>query len=123
MGGKSVAAGDAILNAAGIPTFAYPDTAARAFTYMWRYTYNLRGLYETPTLADQSELENAARDEVTQFIDNARRQGRVLLTEFESKKLLSLYGIPTVETRAASSEDEAAKIASELGFPVVLKVL
>ena len=48
MGGKSVAEGIAILNAANIPTFSYPDTAARAFTYMWKYTYNLRGLYETP---------------------------------------------------------------------------
>src|SRR5208337_4935633 len=48
MGGDGVAEGTAILNAAGIPTFSYADTAARAFTYMWRYTYNLRGLYETP---------------------------------------------------------------------------
>src|SRR6202045_304830 len=48
MGGKLVAAGVAALNEAGIPTFSYPDTAARAFAYMWRYSYNLRGLYETP---------------------------------------------------------------------------
>jgi acetyltransferase len=123
MGGKSVAAGDAVLNSAGIPTFTYPDTAARAFTYMWRYTYILRGLYETPTLAGQSEMESASRTQAEQFIQNARQQGRVLLNEVESKHLLSLYGIPTVETRAAASEDEAAKIASELGFPVVLKVL
>jgi acetyltransferase len=45
MGGRMVAEGEAILNHAGIPTFAYPDTAARAFVYMWRYAYNLRGLY------------------------------------------------------------------------------
>ena len=122
MGGNSVAGGEAALNSAGIPTFPYPDTAARAFTYMWRYTYNLRGLYETPTLTDQSEPGGASRNQVEQIIHNARKQGRVLLTELESKQLLSLYGIPTVETRAAASEDEAATIASELGFPVVLKV-
>ncbi len=122
MGGDSIAAGEGALNSAGIPTFSYPDTAARAFTYMWRYTYNLRGLYETPTLADQSEMESASRTQVGQIIQNVRRQGRVLLNELESKQLLSLYGIPTVETRAAASEDEAATIASELGFPVVLKV-
>ncbi len=122
MGGNSVAAGEAVLNAAGIPTFPYPDTAARAFTYMWRYTYNLRGLYETPTFAESSE-EKPACDQVQQFIQNARSRGRVLLNELESKQLLSLYGIPTVETRAAASEDEAAKLAAELGFPVVLKVL
>ena len=123
MGGNSIAAGEAILNAAGIPTFPYPDTAARAFTYMWRYSCNLRGLYETPALTDQSEVGSAARTQVEQIIQNARQQGRVLLTELESKRLLSLYGIPTVETRAAATEDEAATIASQLGFPVVLKVL
>ena len=122
MGGNAVAAGDAALNSAGIPTFPFPDTAARAFTYMWRYTYNLRALYETPTLAEDSELGNAARDQVEQIIQNSRKQGRLLLTELESKQLLSLYGIPTVETRVAASEDEAAAIALKLGFPIVLKV-
>jgi acetyltransferase len=122
MGGNSVAAGEAILNSAGIPTFSYPDTAARAFTYMWRYTYNLRGLYETPLLAEQSEVEGESRNQVEQIIQNARKNGRVLLNELESKQLLSRYGIPAVETRAASSGDEAAAIASEIGFPVVLKV-
>jgi acetyltransferase len=123
MGGSSVAAGEAALNAAGIPTFPYPDTAARAFTYMWRYTYNLRGLYETPALPDQSEMESESRQHVERIIQHARKSGRVLLTELESKRILSFYGIPTNETRAAASEDEAVTMASQFGFPVVLKVL
>ena len=41
MGGVDVAAGEEILNRANIPTFPYPDTAARAFNYMWQYSYNL----------------------------------------------------------------------------------
>jgi acetyltransferase len=122
MGGNSIAAGEAALNSAGIPTFSYPDTAARAFTYMWRYSYNLRGLYETPTLTENSELGSASRDQVEQIIRNARGQGRTLLTEFESKQLLSLSGIPTAETRVATGEDEAVNLASRIGFPVVLKV-
>jgi acetyltransferase len=122
MGGNSIAVGEAELNAAGIPTFSYPDTAARAFTYMWRYTYNLRGLYETPTLTENSELENSAREQIARIIENARSHDRVLLNEFESKQVLSLYGIPTVETQVAGSEDEAAVLAAKLGFPVVLKV-
>ena len=45
MGGVEVAAGEAIINRAGIPTYPYPDMAARAFSYMWRYSYNQdRGL-------------------------------------------------------------------------------
>ncbi len=122
MGGVSIAAAEKILNAAGIPTFSYPDTAARAFTYMWRYTYNLHGLYETPTLVESLEPEGAARSRTAELIKKARSRGRVLLTELESKQILSYYGIPTVETRFAKSEDEALKCAGEIGYPVVLKV-
>jgi acetyltransferase len=122
MGGASTAAGEVILNAAGIPTFPYPDTAARSFTYMWRYSYNLRGLYETPTLAEGTDIDAASRRGVETIIETARRRGRVLLNEFESKQILSHYGIPTVETRIAQDESEAVLCARDIGYPVVLKV-
>jgi acetyltransferase len=122
MGGMSVASGEKDLNTAGIPTFSFPDTAARAFTYMWRYSYNLHGLYETPTLVEPLAPEGASRSRATEVIDKARSRGRVLLTELESKQILSYYGIPTVETRTAENEDEAVKHASEISYPVVLKV-
>jgi acetyltransferase len=122
MGGKMVAAGVEALNAAGIPTFSYPDTAARAFDYMWRYTYNLRGLYETPSLVMEVEEGTSARAKADEILASARRDGRTLLNEVESKQVLASYGIPVVETRMASSEKEAAEIARSLGFPVVLKV-
>ncbi len=123
MGGVSVAPGEKALNTAGIPTFPYPDTAARAFTYMWRYSYNLHGLYETPTLVESLEPEGASRSGTAEVIDQARNRGRVMLTELESKQILSYYGIPVVETRAANTDDEAVKHASEIGYPIVLKVL
>jgi acetyltransferase len=121
MGGLGVAAGEAVLNAAGIPTFAFPDTAARAFNYLWRYSYNLRGLYQTPALSEV-EVDSAACQEVHELINRARGSGRTLLAEAESKQLLTLYGIPTVETRVATSEPEAVSLAREIGFPVVLKL-
>jgi acetyltransferase len=122
MGGASIAEGETILNDAGIPTFSYPDTAARAFTYMWRYTYNLRGLYETPALAEGLELDPNYRQQAENIIQTARSQGRVLLNEFESKQILSCYGIPTIETQIARIEDAAVSCARTLGYPVVLKI-
>jgi acetyltransferase len=120
MGGAEVAAGEAILNRAGIPTFPYPDTAARAFQYMWRYSDNLKGLYETPSYdAGPTPLE---RQEAGSIIRAARQEGRTLLTELESKRLLSAYGIPTVQTLAASSEERAVEMARQIGYPVVLKL-
>ena len=123
MGGDGVAEGTAILNAAGIPTFSYPDTAARAFTYMWRYTYNLRGLYDTPALVGGSEVAADARSKVSETVLRVRAHGGTMLNEFEAKKLLALYGIPVVETRMAENEEQAVACAAEIGYPVVLKLL
>jgi acetyltransferase len=121
MGGPDVQAGEMILNRAGIPTFNYPDTAARAFYYMWRYTYNLRGLYETPSMpvggAGQSRTVEA-----TDLINATLAKGRTLLDEAESKKLLAAYDIPTVRTVVALTATDAVREAAAIGFPVVLKL-
>jgi len=122
MGGAEVTAGEAILNQASIPTFEYPDTAARVFAYMWRYADNLRALYETPILPAPGEEQAPDQSAATAIVDAARRARRVLLTEAESKRLLAAYGIPTVETRVATTADEAARIADELGYPVAVKL-
>ena len=119
MGGPNVADGREILNQAGIPTFDNPDTAARAFNNMWRYTYNLRGIYETPSLAGgDGEVHDRARD----LLADVRDAGRTLLTESESKNLLAAYEIPTTKTRVARDVEEATDHAGEIGYPVVLKL-
>ena len=122
MGGDDVSAGENILNRAGIPTFPYPDAAARAFHYLWQYSYNLKGLYETPTAVEGTVADPTARTQTTELLNAARREGRELLTEEESKRVLAAYGIPTVTTRVAASEDEAVERANEIGYPVVLKL-
>ena len=120
MGGAEMTAGIDILHQAGIPTFPFPDTAARIFDYMWRYSYNLAGLYETPALrSEENGFDRAAADSIVQ---KARRAGRTILTEVESKQLLATYGIPTVPTFAAHTEEEAVSWAEGIGFPVVLKL-
>jgi acetyltransferase len=122
MGGKDVAGGITALNAAGIPTFSYPDTAARVFELMWRYTYNLRGIYETPVIAEDPASGNSERARAQAILSAARGNARTLLTEYESKQLLALYGIPTVETRIARTAEQAAEAASQIGYPVVAKL-
>jgi acetyltransferase len=120
MGGNSVAGGDQILKEAGIPTFAYPDTAARAFNYMWKYAENLKGLYETPSLRTGDSSPD--REAASAIIDQVKGAGRTILTEYESKKLLEAYGIPTTATEVAATADEAVAWAEKMGYPVVLKL-
>lgn len=57
------------------------------------------------------------------IIDQARKQGRALLTEVEAKQLLAEAGLPVVEARLAKTRDEAVAIAEELGYPVALKIV
>ncbi|HEV3202501.1 MAG TPA: bifunctional acetate--CoA ligase family protein/GNAT family N-acetyltransferase [Bryobacteraceae bacterium] len=122
MGGIDVAAGEQILNRANIPTFPYPDTAARAFNYMWRYSYSLKALYETPAMPEDSADWSPDRNLVDGIIQKARGSARSILTEFESKQVLSAYGIPTAKTIVASNPADAVKAAGEMGYPVVLKL-
>ena len=122
MGGADVAAGEAILQRAGIPTFPYPDTAARAFNAMGRNSRDLRSLYETPTLPADPDDSEPGRVRADALIAAVRAAGRTLLTEAESKQLLGFYGIPTVATHVAADEAGAVAAADQVGYPVVLKL-
>ncbi|MEY2978661.1 MAG: hypothetical protein RLZZ435_2800 [Cyanobacteriota bacterium] len=119
MGGQTVAAGEVLLNQAGIYTFPFPDTAAQVFNLMWRYSYSLQGLYETPSFLEEEEVDRSA---ASALLEQVRQSGRTLLTEYESKQLLAAYGIPIVETRIATSAAAAVEAANAIGYPVVLKL-
>jgi acetyltransferase len=121
MGGVDVAAGEQILNSAGIPTFPYPDAAARMFNYMWQYARNLQGIYETPRYGPE---EDALIDsgQAGAIIQSVLSSGRTILTEIESKEALAAYGIPVLPSKLAASAEEAVAAAESMGFPVVLKL-
>ena len=57
------------------------------------------------------------------LIAQARAEGRTLLSEVEAKQMLAEAGVNVTETRLATSIDEAASHATELGYPVALKVV
>jgi acetyltransferase len=122
MGGASVLAGIDILHRAEIPSFSFPDAAVRAFNYMWRYAEALRLLYESPSLEDPESGAAVNRQAATATIENARRAGRTLLTEAESKALLAAYGVPTVPTYVATTAEEAVQRADAIGYPVAVKL-
>ncbi|MFI5303346.1 MAG: bifunctional acetate--CoA ligase family protein/GNAT family N-acetyltransferase [Nitrospiria bacterium] len=122
MGGQSIDAGARILTHAGIPTFSYPDSAARIFNYMWRYSYNLKGLYETPSWVESPDKNSKDRHKAEKIIQSVRRRGRTILTMVESLKLLEAYRISVVRTRIAKNEKKAVEWANAIGYPVVLKL-
>ncbi len=122
MGGDEVEEGAKILREAGIPTFAYPDTACQLFNHLWRYAENLHRLYETPRLPVAPE-RGEFREEADRIIADVSAEGRTLLTEYESKKVLAAYGIPITDTEIAVTPEAAVKAAAQIGYPVVAKLL
>lgn len=122
MGAQSVQEGRGILNAAGVPTYDYPDEAAQAFVRMREHRLRLIWLSETQS-AHADDDESEALPLVGEMIDVVLKSGRTLMTEQEAKQLLQVAGIPIVETRAAYDEAAAVAAAEALGFPVVVKLL
>jgi acyl-CoA synthetase (NDP forming) len=57
------------------------------------------------------------------WITAARNEGRIVLTELESKELVAGYRIPIVPTRLATTPDEAAAMGLGMGYPVAVKLL
>lgn len=119
MGGAEVDAGETMLNRAGIPTYRYPDQAARLFGLLWQHSYALKGLYETPALSRNHGIDHAT---VASILQTARAEERHILTETDSKAVLAAYGIPVVETKIAATVEEAIAAADRIGYPVVLKL-
>lgn len=120
MGGASVSKGQQILGEAGIPTFPAPEPAIAAFLHMVQYRRNQELLYEAPEAIPDEVLDSAR---VRAIFQDARAQGRELLTEAEAKDVLSAYRIPVVQTLPCQSADEAVRAANRVGYPVVVKLL
>jgi len=120
MGGARMQLAANVLNEAKIPTFEYPDAAARSFAYMWRYTSYLQALYEAPEFT--GDLPEDGPKRVANIIAEAQRKDRTILTEYESRQILAAYEFPVTESRLALNVDDAVKAAESIGFPVVVKL-
>jgi acetyltransferase len=120
MGGEEVARGIQVLNDAGIPTFETPEQAVDTFMEMYFYSRHLELLQETPPRLTRELNVDALKARA--FLEQCLTREQRVLTELESKAILSAYGIPVNPTVAAASAAEAARAAKELGYPVAMKV-
>ena len=55
------------------------------------------------------------------IIEDAIKRGADNLSEFESKQILSAYGIPVTSEKTAKTLEEAVSAANSIGYPIVLK--
>lgn len=103
-----------------VPVYLYPESATRALARAaWYGEWRGQPTGTVPTFAD---LDMAgARTTVARAIE---RGGRATWIEPEAAfGLLTAYGIPVARTHEVASPEAAAERASEIGFPVALKVV
>jgi acetyltransferase len=120
MGDASVAAARVLLNDAAIPNFRTPEAAVGAFANIATFYQNQRLLQQTPP--PLSTLQKPDIEAARLIIDSVLAERRKVLTEMESKSLLSSFHIPVTQTILARSAHEAMMIATQIGFPVALKI-
>ncbi len=101
--------------AATVPSFAYPEAAARALGRAAE-----RGEWLRRPAGTTPELE-CDRDTAKTVVRDAVAAGRDWLDAEQTRRLLAAYGIPMVPERLAAGPEGAVEAASELGYPVVLK--
>ncbi len=120
VGGNEMQKGRDHFNRAGIPTFDTPERAVRAFVDIFRYSVNIEMLEQIPSrLPSRLEFD---RQKAKGLIQTGLESGNCTLTETDSKKLLSAYGIPVSPGETAATKTEAMQKARDLGFPVVMKI-
>jgi len=100
-----------------LPSYLYPENAARALAAMYRYAQYLK--------RDEGKVRtfDVSRARAGTILDNALGEGRTRLTEIEAVEFLEAYGLTTARARLCKDMDDAARAARELGYPVVLKAV
>ncbi len=110
-----------LFGAQRIPTYDTPEQAVRAFMHLVSYQRNQTMLMETPPSVPEDfkpDLEAANR-----IIERTLSDNRSWLSESEAKQVLAAYGIPVALTQQVGTPDEAASCATQIGEPVVIKIL
>jgi acetyltransferase len=120
MGDASVGEARNILKDAAIPTFRTPEAAVGAFGNIASFYQNQQLLQQTPP--PLSALAKPDVEGARLLIECVLAERRKVLTEMESKALLAAFHIPVTKTILARNVNEAIMIATQLGFPVALKI-
>ncbi len=120
MGDDSARPGREALAAAKMPSFRTPEAAVDAFNSLASFYRNQQLLQQTPP--PQSDLATPDTEGARLLIEGVLAERRKVLTEMESKALLAAFHVPVTRTMLARSANEAMLIASQLGYPVALKI-
>jgi len=116
MGESRIKSGIDILTRFGIPNYPFPERAANAFRAMSSY----RSIRSRPDpVYTHFEVDTMTAKKV---LDLVRAEKRLTIGDAESRQVLQAYGLRIPKSEIAETPDKAAILASQIGYPVVLKI-
>jgi len=116
MGASKVESGVKVFREAKIPQYDSPEAAVTTIKAMADY---VRWRSQPKRVV---KLFPVNRRKVESIIDRHLRKGAREIGEAESKEILEAYGFATPKGSIATTAEQAANIADQLGYPVVLKI-
>ena len=120
MGSEEVAEARQLLYENNVPTYEFPEEAIKTYLYMYQYSRNLQELFETPE--DLPLHAGIPRNYLKVLTRHRLKEGKTLLSEEDSKKFLSTYGVSVTTPYFAKSAENAVSAASNIGYPVAMKI-
>lgn len=102
----------------GIPTYVFPETAAKILSIVHQYVK----MKETNANDTKCENISADYDKAKEIISNVAKTGRKALLGSEAYQVAKCYGIDAAPIMLAKTAQSAVEFAHEIGFPVVLKI-
>ncbi|MEQ1833932.1 MAG: acetate--CoA ligase family protein, partial [Candidatus Eisenbacteria bacterium] len=121
MGAHGVPAGLRSLQEGHVPSYPFPESAAIALARAVRYAQWRRAPEGVEVRYDDLDV-SAARAIVNTARGRAKPGDNAWLTPDETRALLLAAGLPVVPTATARSADAAAAAATQLGYPVAVKL-
>jgi len=117
MGIVDVSAGVKYLQEHGYPVYKFPESAAKAFGTLYRYSSWLNRQILAPYAFDHDA------EQAEEIIRNCLAAGKTRLGELDGNELLKCYGFDVLPTVLAKTANEAVEIAQRIGPPVVMKIV
>ncbi|MBR2251512.1 MAG: bifunctional acetate--CoA ligase family protein/GNAT family N-acetyltransferase [Neisseriaceae bacterium] len=122
VGGKKIEEATNLFANNGCLDFAQPEYAIGAFRDLVRFNENRKMLRSLYVEKYRSSMMTHEVGKAKEIIAQVKEQGRVVLSEYLTKKLLACFDIQCNYTTQAANKEEALKQAELIGFPVALKI-
>lgn len=117
MGVVDVSDGVKLLQKHKVPVYQFPESAARSLGVLRQ---GMKWLFRK--ILPQYDLTYDT-EKATKIIDKYLKEGRMVLGELDGNEILKCYGFNTLPMALAKNKAEACKIAEQIGYPVVMKIV